>query len=129
MAAAGSIATRYQPADQRPENERAPLYVDLSLDVAVYATDPHGNAVLTQTVLGVQATGIAVATDGVLAIETVASMELALLGVTRAPTNLVLELITDPAGVVAADTTPPAVLATLARARHQRPSGRRRDRP
>ena len=61
----------HQPGGQRPENDRAPLYVDLSFDVAIYAMDPEGNAVLTQTVLGVQATGTAIATDGVLAIETV----------------------------------------------------------
>ena len=103
----------HQPAEQRPENERAPLYVDLSMDVAVYAVDATGNAVLTQTVLGVQAAGTALATDGVLAIETVSSMELGLLGVTSAPTNLVLELITDPAASVAKDGTAPTLIATL----------------
>jgi len=102
----------YQPTDQRPENARSPLFVDLSLDIAVYTLDPAGNAVIAQTVLGVQATGTAVATDGVLAIEAVASMELGLLGVTQAPTNLVLELITDPAASVAGDTTPPTLVAT-----------------
>ena len=102
----------HQPAEQRPENDRAPLYVDLSLDVAVFARDPAGNAVLTQTVLGVQAAGTVVATDGVLAIESVASMELGLLGVTQAPTNFVLELITDEAAKVTADATPPTVVAT-----------------
>ncbi|HEU5056776.1 MAG TPA: Ig-like domain-containing protein [Kofleriaceae bacterium] len=105
---------RYQPADLRPDNQRAPLHVDLALDIAVYAVDPLGNAVLTQTVLGLQATGTAIATDGVLAIETVASMELAILGVTRAPSNLVLELVTDPDGGASAapDTSPPALLAS-----------------
>lgn len=103
----------HQLADQRPENERAPLYVDLSMDVAVYAVDPKGNAVLTQTVLGVQGTGTAVGSDGVLAIETVASMELGLLGVTAAPTNIVLELITDPAGHPDTDATPPTIVASM----------------
>lgn len=103
----------HQAAEQRPENERAPLYVDLSMDVAVYAVAPKGNAVLTQTVLGVQASGTAVGSDGVLAIETVASMELGLLGVTAAPTNLVLELITDPAAKPEADITPPALVASM----------------
>ncbi len=104
----------HQLATQRPENERAPVYVDLSMDVAVYAEDPAGNAVLTQTVLGVQAVGTALGTGGVLAIETVASMELALLGVTTAPTNLVLELITDASATSAgqADTTPPTLVAS-----------------
>ena len=103
----------HQIPDQRPENERAPLYVDLSMDVAVYAVDPKGNAVLTQTVLGVQASGTAVGTDGVLAIETVASMELGLLGVTAAPSNLVLELITDTSAQPEADTTAPALVASM----------------
>ncbi len=96
-----------QAADQSPENDRAPLYVDLTLDVAVFTLDPTGNAVLAQTVLGLQAAGIVTATDGVLDIETVSSMELGLLGVTIAPTNLVLELITDTTATPAADTTPP----------------------
>jgi hypothetical protein len=103
----------YQPATQRPENDRAPLYCDLSLDLAVFAIDPTGNAVLAQTILGVQATGTAIATDGVLDIENVASMDLGLLGVTSAPTNFVLELITDPAATVAADQKAPKLVATL----------------
>ncbi|HEU0037378.1 MAG TPA: Ig-like domain-containing protein [Kofleriaceae bacterium] len=102
----------YQKPDQRPENDRAPLYVDLSLDLAIYAVDPLGNAVLAQTVLGVEATGTAVATDGVLAIESVASIEMGLLGVTEAPSNLVLQLITDPSATPPVDTTPPALVAT-----------------
>ncbi len=103
----------HQVADQRPENERAPLYVDLSMDVAVYAVDPKGNAVLTQTVLGVQASGTAVGSDGVLAIETIAAMELGLLGVTAAPTNLVLELVTDPAAHPDTDSAAPALVASM----------------
>lgn len=103
----------FQPDDQRPENLASPLYVDLSMDVAIYTVDPVGNAVISQVALGVQASGTAVATDGVLAIETVASMEMGLLGVTSAPTNLVLELITDPTATApAADTTAPELIAT-----------------
>jgi hypothetical protein len=103
---------RYQPASQVPENARSPLHVDLSMDVAVYAVDPTGNAVLTKTILGVQATGTVIATDGVLAIESVAAMELPLLGVTVAPSNLVLELITDENATVEADTTPPELVSS-----------------
>ena len=102
----------HQPAEQRPENARAPLYVDLSLDLAIFATDPLGNAVLSQTILGVQATGTAIPTDGVLAIEAVAALDLGLLGVTSAPTNLVLELITSTTDEAVADTTPPRLVAT-----------------
>ena len=102
----------FQPDDQRPENLAAPLYVDLSMDVAIYTVDPTGNAAISQIALGVQATGTAIATDGVLAIETVASMEMGLLGVTSAPTNLVLELITDTKGAPATDAKAPELIAT-----------------
>jgi hypothetical protein len=102
----------YQPADQRPDNARAPLFVDLSMDVAVYAVDPTGNAVLTQTVLGLQSGGAATATEGVLDIESVIAMDLDLLGVARAPSNLVLELITDPAAKPAPDQTAPVLVAS-----------------
>ena len=104
----------YQAQEQRPENARAPLYVDLTMDLAIYAKDPTGNAALTQTILGVQSTGTAIATDSILAIETVGAMDLKLLGVTQAPTNMVLELSTD--GTHAdppADTTPPQLVASL----------------
>ncbi|HEY5923041.1 MAG TPA: Ig-like domain-containing protein, partial [Kofleriaceae bacterium] len=103
----------YQPAEQRPENANAPLYVDLSLDLAIYATDATGNATVTQTVLGLQATGTAIATDGVLAIEQVASMEMGLLGVTAAPANMVMELITDATTAVPSDTKAPALISSM----------------
>lgn len=106
----------HQAADQRPENARAPLYVDLAMDVAIYAVDPKGNAVLSQTILGLQGVGVVSATEGVLDIETIAALDLSLLGVTSAPTNLVLELITETGGstsALAADTTPPTLVATL----------------
>ena len=103
-----------QAADQNPENDRAPLYVDLTMDIAVYAADPKGNAALAQTVLGVQGGGIVTATEGVLDIEQVASMDLGLLGVTSAASNMVLELITDlKAADPPADTAPPMLMGTL----------------
>lgn len=102
----------HQAPGQRPENARAPLYVDFTMDLAVFATDPLGNAVLSQTVLGVQASGTAVPTEGVLAIEAVGAVDLGLLGVASVPTNLVLELITSPGEQIAADTKAPALIAT-----------------
>ncbi|MEO8845647.1 MAG: Ig-like domain-containing protein [Kofleriaceae bacterium] len=106
----------HQDPTQRPENERSPLYVDLSMDVAIYTVDPKGNAVLSQTILGLTGVGVVSATDGVLDIETVAALDLGLLGVTKAPTNLVLELITESASSTTsslnADTTPPTLVAT-----------------
>ncbi len=102
----------HQDPAQSPDNALAPIYVDFSLDVGVFAVDPTGNATLAQTILGVQAVGALAATDGVLDIETYASMDLGLLGVTSAPINLDLELISDPTATPAADTTPPMLLAT-----------------
>ncbi|HTR52735.1 MAG TPA: Ig-like domain-containing protein [Kofleriaceae bacterium] len=102
-----------QSPDQSPENDRAPVYVDFSLDVAVYATDPMGNAVLSQTVLGLQAAGIATPTEGVLDIETASAMDLGLLGLAQAPSNLVLELITDATATPPSDTTPPTLVSTF----------------
>lgn len=102
----------HQPANQRPD-AGSPLVADLSFDLAVSAADPTGNAVLTQTVLGVQGSGVVIADDGVLDIEAMISIDLDLLGIAHAPANLVLELITDPSTALAADTAPPTLLATL----------------
>ena len=101
----------YQAATQTPDNDRAPLYFDLVLDLNIYADDPEGNAVLGQTILNFQATGTVDAENGVLVIDTVGSMGLGLLGVATAPTNLVMELITDGSAQIATDTTPPTLLA------------------
>ncbi|HEX8110042.1 MAG TPA: Ig-like domain-containing protein, partial [Kofleriaceae bacterium] len=70
----------HQPGNQRPDNDRAPLLADLSLDLAIYAVDAEGNAVLTQTVLGVQGSGVVIADDGVLDIEAAIAIDLDLLG-------------------------------------------------
>lgn len=103
----------HQDPAQRPENERAPLYMDLSMDIAIYAIDPKGNAVMSQTILGLTGVGVVSATDGVLDVETVTALDLGLLGVTSAPTNLVLELITETQSAsLAADTTPPTLVAS-----------------
>jgi hypothetical protein len=83
------------------------------LDLAVYATDPTGNAVLAQTVLGVQLTGLAIADDGVLAIETLGALDIDLLGMSSAPTNIVLDLISAPGEARAADTVAPQMLGAL----------------
>ena len=83
---------RHRPADTIPDNDGAPLLVDLSFDLAVYATDPTGNGVLAQTVMGVQPSGLAIADEGALAIETLGALDINLL-ITSAPTNIVLDLI------------------------------------
>ena len=103
----------HQPADTLPDNERAPLLVDLSLDLGVYAADPTGNAVLAQTILGVQLTGLAVADQGALAIESLGALDIELLGIATAPTNIVLDLISAPGSSPERDTQPPALLGSL----------------
>lgn len=111
--AGGRITRNPHQPDQRPDNDRTPLVVELSLDLAVYAADAAGNAVLTQTVLGVQGSGVVVATDGVLDIEAVIAIDLDLLGVTQAPANLVLELITDLLAASDTDAEAPMLLASM----------------
>jgi hypothetical protein len=102
-----------QSPDLNPDDgSRAPLYADLSFDVAIFAKDPTGNAVLTQTVMGVQAAGTVTIADGALSIETASSMELGLLGVTEAPSNLALSLITDSTATVPTHSDPPTLVAT-----------------
>jgi hypothetical protein len=102
----------HQDPSQSPDNQRSPIYADITFDLAIFATDPNGNAALAQTVLGVQAFGVVDATDGVLDIETYAVMDLGLLGVTSAPINLDLELISDVTATPQTDSTPPTLVAT-----------------
>ncbi|MEO8701250.1 MAG: Ig-like domain-containing protein [Kofleriaceae bacterium] len=103
----------FQPADTLPDNERSPVQVDLSFDLAIYATDPTGNAALAQTILGVQLTGLAIADNGSLAIETLGTLDIGLLGISSAPTSIVLDLVSDPGATPARDTSAPLLLATL----------------
>jgi Big-like domain-containing protein len=103
----------HQSPDLRPDNDRSPLIADLSLDLAIYAVDPEGNAVLTQTVLGVQGSGVVIADDGVLDIEAALAIDLDLLGLATTTTNLALELITAPMATVDADHAPLMLVAAL----------------
>jgi hypothetical protein len=106
----------HQPADLRPDNDRSPLIADLSLDLAIYAVDPEGNAVLTQTVLGVQGSGVVIADDTVLDIEAALAIDLDLLGIATTTTNLVLEMTAGSDATdakIEADVTPPTLLAAL----------------
>lgn len=103
---------RHRPADTIPDNTHAPLLVDLGFDLAVYASDPTGNAVLAQTILGVQLAGLAHADDGVLSIETLGALDIGLLGIGTAPTNIVLDLVSAPGASPPVDDRAPALLAT-----------------
>ena len=104
---------RHRAPDVLPDNMSSPLLVDLSLDLAVYAADATGNGVLAQTVLGVQLSGLAIADEGALAIETLGALDIDLLGITAAPTNIVLDLISDPDATRDGDAQPPSLRVSL----------------
>jgi hypothetical protein len=111
---ATGVITRnpYRAADVLPDDARAPLHVYLTLDLAVTARDPIGNAALNQTVFGVELAGTAAVVDGALAIQSVGAMDIDLLGLERASANLVLGLRTDPGAAIPVDATAPELLAT-----------------
>jgi len=95
----------------KTDNTEAPLLVQLDLDVAVYATDPIGNAVLAQTLLGVQLDGLAMADEGVLAIETLGTIDIGLLGLATASSDLALDLIST-TDAAPPDVQPPSLVAS-----------------
>ncbi|MEM9489421.1 MAG: Ig-like domain-containing protein, partial [Myxococcota bacterium] len=106
------IRSPYRAPEQIPDDDGAPVFAILTLDLALSASDPRGNAVLTQTVLGVQVAGVATVDGDQLSIETVGAIELDLLGLARAPAQLSLRLATQPGGAVASDGEPPRIVAT-----------------
>src|SRR5205085_8048082 len=59
---------------------------------------------------GVQLAGLAVADEGALTIETLGAIDIDLLGVGSAATNIVLDLISDPSATPAADAIAPTLL-------------------
>lgn len=96
-----------------PDDELAPVAAYLAFDVVVTATDAVGNAALNQQVLGVQATGLARVYDGGLEIDSVGGLDLDLLGLDRATSNMVLRLSTTTARAAPGDDAPPRVTSTF----------------
>lgn len=111
---ATGVLTRnpYRDPAQPPHDREAPVYAYLVLDLAVIGTDDAGNEVLNQSVLHLPVVGVATAADGVLYLDALASMELDLLGVSRAPLDLALRLRTAPLSAWAPDTVPPRLVGT-----------------
>lgn len=101
----------YRDPALNPDDDGAPMFVTLTFDVAVSASDPVGNSVLNQTIMNVQATGAARIVDKALAIEVAGTMEMDLLGVARAPSHMVMRLQTNLEARVPEDTTPADLLA------------------
>lgn len=102
----------YRDPELPPDDAGAPISVELTFDMAITARDELGNAVLNQTIMNVQATGAATVVDGALAIETVGTMVLDLLGIAVAPANLIMRLQTNVGATVAGDSAPPVLRAT-----------------
>lgn len=106
------IRNPYRPPDTYPDDAESPLLVYLSFDAGVSAKDALGNAVLNQNLYGVQVVGAALVRDGALFIEAAGSIELDLLGVARAPANLVFTVATTPPETLApVDAQAPTLLA------------------
>jgi hypothetical protein len=106
---------RFRADEVLPDNQTSPVHVDLALDVGLFATDPTGNAVLAQTVLGVQMAGVAMADEGRLALELHGTIDVDLHGIAQAPANLVLALVSDPTAAVEADGEPPSLAGKAGR--------------
>lgn len=111
------VRNPYRDPAQVPDDATSPVFLYLTFDVALTAADPVGNAVLDQTVMNVQATGVGTIAGNALAIETVGAMELDLLGAARAPSNLVLRMETARDGQVPSDTEGPRLVSVYPSAR------------
>ncbi len=95
-----------------PDDDLSPVYAYLTFDISIEARDAVGNAVLNQTVLNVQTTGVARVLDGGLTIEAAASMQLDLLGLTQAPSSMSLRFSTIVGDIPAPDATSPVLSAS-----------------
>ncbi|HVL00677.1 MAG TPA: Ig-like domain-containing protein [Dongiaceae bacterium] len=99
----------FRGADTVPDDAKSPVFVYLSFDLALTATDSAGNAVLNQTIPHVQATGTARVIDGNLTIETVRTLTMDLLGLDLAPAHMVLGIRSDLNASKPEDTTAPTI--------------------
>lgn len=99
----------YRSESTLPDDDKSPLFVYLSFDLALTASDANGNAVLNQTIPHVQATGTARVVDGNLQIETVRTLTMDLLGLDLAPAHMVLGINSDLSASKPDDTESPAI--------------------
>lgn len=92
----------FRPAEQLPD-ERAPVFVDLTMDTVVTAEDAQGNALATQTVMGLRLLGLSSVDDDQLVVDQIGALDFGTLGINVAPTTLALRLRTG------ATVAPPAI--------------------
>ncbi len=103
----------YRPADQVPVDKTSPVFFEFTFDIALFSSEPQGNAIVSQNVLHVQTSGTAVVRDGNLIMETVGGLEVDILGVSTGDGNISLLLQADNARpAIAADTTPPGLVSS-----------------
>lgn len=75
-----SDATGYLMPNQYTDSMNAPRHVKLFMDVAMNTEEAQPNAALSQDLLGVELTGIAIVENGVLTIDAIGMVEPSLLG-------------------------------------------------
>ncbi len=106
------VRNGYWPIDTRPENTYSPLEVHLDFDLALSSSNAIGNAVLTQTVLGVHLSGLAQVQDGTLVIHNLGVMELDILGIATGSVQLSLALSSAVGESAPLDLSPPTLVST-----------------
>ncbi len=106
------VRNGYWPIDTRPENTYSPLEVHLDFDLALSSTNAIGNAVLTQTVLGVHLSGLAQVQDGTLVIHNLGVMEIDILGIATGSVQLALALSSAVGESAPLDLVAPTLVST-----------------
>jgi hypothetical protein len=95
----------FRPGTQLPD-DRSPVFVDLTMDTVVTADDAQGNAMATQTLMGLRLLGLSRIDDDQLAVDQVGAGELGTLGINVAATTLALRLRTGAMPAAPAERAP-----------------------
>ncbi len=97
------IRNPLRPADQLPD-DASPVFVDLTMDTVLTAEDPQGNALATQTLMGLRLLGLSSVDGDQLVVDQISALDLGTLGINVAPTTLALRLRT---GATSTPALPP----------------------
>jgi hypothetical protein len=95
-----------RPPSQLPDDARSPVLVDLTFDAVLTAADPQGNALATQTLMGLRLLGTSTADGAQLVIDQVSAIDFSTLGIGIAPTTMALRLRTGGVAATPAPVTP-----------------------
>lgn len=106
------LANPFRPAGFNPDDERAPLYIYLTFDLAVQAEDERANGILNQTLMHIQAVGTADITADTIALEVFRTLEMELLeGNAKINIDLVLAMESKPDAVLENNQAGPQLTA------------------